>query len=187
MLKNRTKELWKDIEEFEGFYQISNKGNVRSLDRYTFGKNGKQRFRKGRLHKPGIGSHGYKVVGLRKGKGLNLKLIHRLVAIHFIPNPENKPCVNHIKGIKTDNRAWRLEWVTYKENNNHATKTGLKKSKKPIDNPVQIKQFTLDDKFIKEWYSITEAATQLNIYPITISLCVRGIRNKAGGFKWKKA
>jgi hypothetical protein len=105
------KEFWKDIIGYEGKYQISNLGRVMS----TF---------KGGILKP-INNEGYlKVILCNNGK--KSFFIHRLVATHFIPNPENKQEVNHKKGIKNDNRASELEWSTRSENCTHAIRTGLK-------------------------------------------------------------
>lgn len=112
-------ETWKDIENYEGYYQISNYGRVKSLERYRYiGKNlqlVKNKILKTRLWK------GYINVKLNTNSSHEKEkvfAIHRLVAIAFIPNPESKPCVNHINGIRDDNRIENLEWVTIKENVN---------------------------------------------------------------------
>ena len=109
-MKEKNIERWKVIEEFPEVL-ISNKGNVKSLSTL-------------RNRKTHINS-GYELIVFENNTGRYSRLIHRLVAQSFIPNPENKPCVNHLNGIKTDNRAANLEWVTYKENIEHAVKTGL--------------------------------------------------------------
>lgn len=112
-------ERWKDIKCFENLYQISNEGKVKSLG------NGFKSCGHEKILKPGISTSGYLFVNLYKDKTHLHKDIHRLVALMFIPNPENKPCVNHKNGIKTDNNVNNLEWCTYYENNNHAYKMGL--------------------------------------------------------------
>ena len=117
-------EIWKDIEGFEGKYQVSNMGRVRSLDRYIKGFNhGKEHLRliKGRILAIQTETHGYSQVQLHYGDRNKVKsvLVHKLVAIAFIPNPENKPCVDHISTVKTDNRVENLRWVSYKENANN--------------------------------------------------------------------
>lgn len=122
-------EIWKDIPEYEGIYQVSNLGNLKSYDRIVlFGKI--KALRKGKLlslrHNPN--DYLYTVFSVNK----NRKTVkpHRIVAEVFLPNTENKRCVNHINGIKIDNRVDNLEWVTYSENTKHAVKIGLKTGKR---------------------------------------------------------
>ena len=112
-------EIYKDIVGYEGLYQVSNLGNVKSL------KYGKER-----ILKSAINSKGYVVVVLCKNLKCLTKKVHRLVAMAFIPNTENKEQVNHINGIKTDNRVENLEWCTQSENIQHGYNNGLFKSKK---------------------------------------------------------
>lgn len=107
-------EIWKYIKGFEGMYQVSNLGRVRSVDRFDS---------MGRLHKSDIkairdNGHGYKVVQMYKDNKPKIGYIHRLVATAFIENPDNKPEVHHIDSDRGNNKLENLQWVTSKENNN---------------------------------------------------------------------
>lgn len=121
-------EVFVDIPGHEGYYQVSNYGNVRSLDRVIKEKTAKTQTLKGRILKPRINRGGYYYVGLRKNGTKATFAIHQLVAQAFLDNPDNKPIVNHINGIKTDNNVNNLEWATYSENLSHAYNTGLRTS-----------------------------------------------------------
>lgn len=108
-------EIWKDIAGYEGLYQVSNLGRVKS--------------RNGILH-PNTNTYGYKHITLSKNNIQKTAIIHKLVADAFIPNPSGKPQINHKDGNKENNTANNLEWVTQGENNRHAIKTKLRKSKR---------------------------------------------------------
>lgn len=128
-------EIWKDIEDYEGIYQISNLGRVKSLQRNIKHWRGGISILKERIIMPDI-AIGYQRIELRKNNIGTNKLVHRLIASAFIPNPENKPYINHINGIKTDNRIENLEWCSQLENMRHAHKTGLIKHEIGEKNPL---------------------------------------------------
>lgn len=195
---NYKDEIWKDIPEYEGLYQVSNYGRVRSIDRNIY-RNGGCAAIKGKMLVLRKKNSGYMQVNLWKdNKGSNF-YIHRLVAQSFIPNPENKPEVDHIDTNVGNNHVNNLRWVTSREN--HLNPITYKKSclffnkykpnkgKFGFDNPTSktVLQFDINDNFIKEWGSTREIERELGIKPCCISAVALGIRKRktAGGYKWK--
>jgi glucan-binding YG repeat protein len=122
-------EIWKDIPGYEYLYQVSNYGKIKSLNRKCTTKSNSFRLHNEKLLKLNIDKYGYVRTGLFKNK-VKLWCVHRLVAICFIPNPENKLQINHKNGIKTDNKVENLEWCTQSENMTHAYGTGLRQGYK---------------------------------------------------------
>lgn len=173
-------EIWKDIKAYEGLYQISNSGNVRSLDRYE--TNGRTMILyKGKMLSKAI-SHsnkGYYIVSLSKKGKSTKKYIHRLIAEAFIPNPNNYPCINHKNENKLDNRIENLEWCTDIYNINYGNRN--KKASKNISK--RIVQISKDNKIIKVWDSIDKAQKELKIS--NISSCCLNKRKTSGGYIWK--
>ena len=154
------KEIWKDIKGYEGMYQVSNLGRVRSL---------KYRDKKGiHILKEYTNKNGYKVIDLYF-KGKKTCNIHRLVAKAFIPNPNNLPQVNHMDGNKTNNNINNLEWCSIKDNAIHAYKIGLYKSKKIGKRPVYCKE---ENKYFE---SCSEAGRYFQCNPTTIRQVCDGI------------
>lgn len=167
-------EEWKDIKGYEGLYQISNKGNVKSLPKKK--GNGTGYTTDIKVLKPSINRYGYCVVNLSKNCELTYKQIHRLVAEAFIPNAEHKEQVNHINGIKTDNRVENLEWCTNGENQTHRHKVLKQESYgKPI--------ICVENN--KEYPSASVAGRSEKIDSSSIRACCRGKRKTAGGYHWK--
>ena len=133
-------EIWKDIKGYEGKYQISNLGNVKSLL-------DKQLNKREIILKPSLNHKGYLRVYLSKDSKKTTKTIHRLVAETFVPNLESKKTVNHIDGNKINNRADNLEWLSNTENQKHAWELGLKKALKGEKNPMYGKKLSNETKF----------------------------------------
>lgn len=119
--------MWKDIKNFEGFYQINEKGEIRSLDRTVHFKH-KDRQYNGKLRRQQIGTNGYKIVKLYKDdKKTYTFSVHKLVAEAFLEKPSYAECVNHKDGNKLNNNVENLEWCTYSYNNKEAIRMGLRK------------------------------------------------------------
>lgn len=189
-----SEEIWKPIEGYD-YYEVSNKGRVRSLDReisFSTYKYDTDYVKKGRILKPVISTSGYYTVSLiGNDKSRKVCRIHRLVAQAFIPNPNNYPIINHKNEIRTDNRVENLEWCTPMYNN-HYSNVGKKVGEKLKNNEVLSKpviQYDLKGNFIAEYPSIKEAERQTGIQDISIGNCCRGYIitkvTQAGGFKWK--
>lgn len=179
------KEIWKDIKGYEGIYQVSSLGRVRSNRNRFFGESGwklmsiatnKKRYPKLVLHKDG------------KRKNFD---VHRLVAEAFIPNPEGLEYVNHISENTSDNRVENLEWCTASYNSSYCTsperrqisaiRNGSKKAKRAL------LQFSKDGKFIRGFESAHEAARELCACFGNIISCANGSLKSAYGFIWKHA
>lgn len=186
------KEIWKDVFGYEGLYQISNFGNLKSMDKIAINP----RYGNQKLNGKTISTHKNKKTGyisckIYKGSGAKTVKIHRLVAQSFIPNPYNKPQVNHKNGVKSDNNVKNLEWVTARENQIHAYKIGLKRKLMlgvmGYDNNCskQVLQYSKDGKFIREFGSQLEANRETGVYNTNISSCCLGMAKTAGGYIWK--
>ena len=119
-------ERWKVIDGFKD-YMVSTKGRIMSLPRTIIKIDGRKRRHPGMIMKKLNYTNGYEFIAMRRDGESHQRSVHRLVAAAFIPNPNNKPQVNHINGVKDDNRIENLEWCTMGENNAHAYRTGLKK------------------------------------------------------------
>lgn len=180
------KEVWVDIKGYEGIYQISNFGKVKSLARILPPAGKRPTFHTTeKILKENTDRSGYKRAKLNN----KYVSIHRLVAIHFIPNPLNLPEVNHLNGIKSDNRYTELEWCTRSSNQYHAYATGLKKPAKSTRGGKWDKRSKpifqiLHNGESKKWDSMGDAARSLGFSRSNIwTACKTGI--KCGGFKWK--
>ena len=183
--------MWKAISGYEGYYEVSDDGRVRSLDRVVEVKHGriKGAFKhlKGKEMKLSESKHknrntdGYLVVNLRRDCTSWVAPVHILVANAFIPNPNNLPTVNHIDGNKHNNHKSNLEWASYRDNNIHALAHNLRQPRKNI-----IRQYTIDGEFIAEYRSASEASRVTGCPLGGISHCINGRTNSSSGYIWKK-
>lgn len=197
-LTNLPNEQWKDIKDYEGLYQVSNYGRVKSLKKKLEITNKYGTFyfwRYSKILKPIVGNTGYLVVSLVKEKRKKQFRVHQLVGRHFLANPNNYNCINHINGIKYCNLYTNLEYCTYSHNNKEAYRLGLKKPSKTMlgkldkdcPNSVAVNQYDLDGIFIKRWNSSREAMRQLNMKSNKIYMCCQGKRHTYAGYKWSYA
>lgn len=172
----KEKEIWKDIIGYEGLYQISSWGNVKSLERKV--NRGKYfRIVKERVLKISLNSIGYCQIKLCKNGKQKVLRVHRLVAIHFIDNLDNKLEVNHIDGNKTNNYYKNLEWCTRSENTQHAYDNGLMEN---VRNSDYCSKKVYCPELDQEFESSYEAERKLGIAQQNISSCCNGNLKSAG-------
>lgn len=169
-MKKLFDEVWKPVKGYEGLYEVSNKGNVRSVDRHVMCGKG-YRLLKGKPMNPHPNSDGYLTVGLHKNNQRNHYLVHRLAADAFIPNPNVLPFIDHINTVRDDNRVENLKWCSYKENaNNPLTKEHLicKKNKSV---------YYIDEQGNKiSFKSMAEAARKIGCSPSSITMALKDNR-----------
>ena len=161
------KEIWKPIKNYEGLYEVSNLGNVKSIKNNT-------------LIKPALNKGYLRLVLYKNGKKKN-KTIHQLVAQAFIDNPNDYICVNHINEVKTDNRVENLEWCDNNYNDNYGTRN--KRIAKRLSK--KIVQLDINNNYINTWDSASDVGRIIGINPSNIRSCCRNIRKNAGGYIWK--
>lgn len=182
-------EIWKEIQDFEGFYEISNFGRVRSVDRVIDSGQGWCANLKGKVLKANnTGAlRNYPSVQLNMGGRKKNHKIHRLVAEAFIPNPDDKPEVNHKDGNTQNNHASNLEWVTASENVTHALGSGLLVRGIGLEckNTKYAVEVYKDSKYITTLIG-TKSMIEYGLLPSKVWLCVNGKRKTHKGFSFKK-
>lgn len=165
-------EIWREVPGYEGLYEVSNRGVVRSLNYLHTGRKRVLRLMKD--------NYGYLVVHLCKDGQTKTLKVHRIVAQAFIANPLNLPDVNHINEDKTDNRANNLEFCTAQYNNNFGTHNA--RIAKTLSKTVL--QYDKSGNFVQEWPSVIEVQRRIGWLPSCISQCCHGKRKSAYGFVW---
>lgn len=186
---NTQKEVWKDVDETNGFYQVSSFGRVRSVDRVLSNR----AKRKGKMLKPAKSSSGYYFVGLSIRGKIKNHFVHRLVAEAYLNNTVEKNEVDHVDGNKLNNAVENLEWVSRKENVIRSWQNGLMENQR-LSASMQgrrrakkVRKIDLNGNLIKVYKSQTEAADDNKIKACMISMCCTGARKSAGGYKWEYA
>lgn len=193
-------EEWVDIVGYEGLYKVSSHGRIKSLGRNTKRGKGVGHIPQ-RIMSPSIGGRGYYQVTLSDINGnRKTKYVHALVATAFIPNPESYGCIDHINTIKTDNTVSNLRWCNHQMNmRNPITKTHLDNKRLEYCNESwyiekqryrqphgkSVLQFNLDNSFVKEWRTISEAARSVGTSVQAISRCCNGVVKTSMNYIWK--
>lgn len=184
-----TEEHWKPIKGYEGLYEVSDKGRVRSIDRYIpYQKNpSKKAHIKGKMKKPFVAHDGYLRVALSKNGKSKKFFVHRLVLEAFGPNPdpEHLTQINHKNEITNDNRVENLEWCTQTYNNNYGNR--IEKQAKALVNGKKAKkvgQYDLDGNLIKVWASTRECGRH-GFKHSGVGACCLGKWGTYKGYKWK--
>lgn len=167
-----SEEIWKEIKGYEGHYLVSNKGNVKSIKRNS-------------LIMEGGNLKGYRIISLWKNGIGRMYRVHRLVAESFIPNPDGKPCVDHINGNRSDNRVENLRWVTPKENqNNPITKEKFRKRKCKAHHTKEVEQLK-NGNVINVFVSIHQASRHICGNASNICAVCKGKYKTYKGYKWR--
>jgi hypothetical protein len=182
-------EVWKDVNGYEGKYQISSFGRVKSLKCKTK--------KREKILKSSPDSKGYRILVFIKNKKRKMFSVHRLVGLAFIPNLENKPTIQHKYYDVADNRFHQLEWFTYSEQHLDAFKKGkrdhvreISRRNIPLAYRKQMKpvyQYDLENNFIKSFPCLLEAAQSIGLTKMAIYNCIIGTNKTAGGYIWKKS
>ena len=193
-------EIWKPIAGYEGYYEISNLGRVKSVDRYITCK-GHPYHVKECIKSIALTASGYPAVSLSKNSKVVQVPIHQILMKAFVPNPENKPAIDHINTIKTDNSFRNLRWVTFKENSNNSitlqrfrddSNSNVQKQRRLMTRklhggktaPITVYQYTIDGNYIAEYFSAWDAQRGTGVHNTAIRYALDDTSKSAGGFMW---
>ena len=181
-LCNMNNEIWKPVLGYEGAYEVSNLGNVRSVDRYVLGQRGCKRLIRGvPLEKHKNSTNNYLLVNLSCGRGPKKHLVHRLVALAFIPNPNNLPQINHKDENPHNNSVENLEWCDQYYNNHY----GTTRKRIAMTRGFSVIQMDMDGNEIARYWSAREAARAIGKSQAAISRACTGVYKQAYGYLWK--
>ena len=181
MEEAQAEEVWKDVPGYDGLYQVSNKGQVKSM--YFHAQKGKGNNLKDnpKILIPSVDSYGYKIVSLCNGDTKKTVTVHKLVAAAFIPNPDNLPCINHIDENKQNNCVENLEWCTVEYNNSYGTKG--ERTAQTLKKKVY--QYDQEMNLIAVYDGAIDAEKETGVSRSNICICIKGRAKMAGGFIWK--
>ena len=166
-------EEWKAVPGFEGWYEVSSLGKVRSVDRVVNYKDSSKAQKKGKILRPKVGKHGYLEVILVMNGYRKTSRVHRLVATSFIANPNNLPSINHINEDKLDNRVENLEWCSVKQNTLYSMRE------------IPIGQYDLDGNLIATFNHYTEAGESVGGNKHGVYKCCKGKLKTYKGYVWR--
>lgn len=175
-------EIWRPVKGYEGLYEVSNKGRIRSLDRIAIFKDGRSRKYYGKvLEIKTVNNSGYLTVGLHNNGKQKTLLVHRVVAEAFIDNPNRYPEVNHIDQDKLNNRIENLEWCTHIKNVNHGDEIerGAAKQRR------NFRQLDMDGNLIRVWSGFKKMERETGFQRKSVYDCCIGKRDSYKGFRWE--
>lgn len=177
-------EIWKPIKGYEGFYEVSNLGRVRSLDRVIEYSNGRRIFTKGKILKPILNYHGYLTVNLKRNSTIKVCQIHRLVMLNFVENTFNLPMINHKDECKTNNHISNLEYCDCKYNSNYGSRNKkLSEIMRKIGIAKKVLKISTDGEILKKYNSLSDVS--LDGYDSqTVGDCCRFRTKSHKGYLW---